>query len=256
MSLLKHKIKTKLSDNELLLAQNKEEKIVYVPKKGVGETELNSENKLDPFPYLDLKNKQRSSIFISGISGSGKSTISKLLIDGYLKLLGNKTRILLFTQTEELDPVFEEFNNEKFNFVHVCIKTDPMYSFLTPEILKNSITVFDDYENLEKNLQGFTMTLIKDILERGRKLNIQTILINHQTQNYNKTRALIFECDTYVLFPNSNKNSVKKFLLSYGDVDKKEVDSLIEEAMNQFDFLLFRKSVPRYIMTKHKVKLI
>ncbi len=30
MSILKHKIKTKLGENELLLAQNKEEKYVYM----------------------------------------------------------------------------------------------------------------------------------------------------------------------------------------------------------------------------------
>lgn len=254
MSIAKHKIKTKLADNEIILGQTKEEKIVYVAKKG-GETELNTEIELKPFPYLDLKNKQRSGIFISGISGSGKSTIAKHLIDAYLKILGKQTRIILFTQTEDLDPAFEPFSDNKL-FIHVCIKDDPMYPLLTPELLRDSIVVFDDYENLDKILQSFTLGLIKDILERGRKMNIQTILINHQTQNYNKTRALIFECDTYILFPSANRNSVKKFLLSYGDIDKKEVDNLIEEAMNPFDFLLFRKSVPRYILTRHKIKLL
>lgn len=262
MSLLKHKIKTKLSDSELILAQNKEEKIVYSPNRGAvhgvkkgGEKEFDSETDFKIFPYIDLKHKQRSGIFISGISGSGKSTIAKQLIDGYIKLLGKETRIILFTQTEELDPVFEPLSENKL-FVHVCIKNDQMYTLITPELLQNSIVTFDDYENIDKNLQLFTLTLIKDILERGRKLNIQCILINHQTQNYNKTRSLIFECDTYILFPNSNKNSVKKFLLSYADIDKKEVDELIEMAMNQFDFLLFRKSVPRYILTKNKIKLL
>jgi len=255
MSIIAHKLKTKLAENELILAQNKEEKYVYVSKKGVGEPNISSESELKPFPYIDLKHKQRSGIFISGISGSGKSTIAKQLIDNYIKLLGKDTRIILFTQTDELDPVFEPFSENKL-FVHVCIKNDPLYTSITPEILQNSVVVFDDYENLEKQLQSFTLNLIKDILERGRKMNIQTILINHQTQNYNKTRALIFECDTYILFPNSNRNSVKKFLLSYGDIDKKEVDSLIDEAMNPFDFLLFRKSVPRYIITKYKIKLL
>lgn len=255
MSILTHKIKTKLSENELILAANKEEKIVYIPKKG-GDKEMEIETEINPFPYLDLKHKQRSAIFISAPSGAGKSTIAKKLIDGYLKLLGKHTRILLFGLSSELDPAFEEFDNKAYNFVHVCIKEDEMYPLLSPELLRDSICIFDDYENLDKSLQSFTLSLIKDLLERGRKLNIQTILINHQTMNYNKTRPLIFECDTYILFPSANKNSVKKFLLSYADVDKKEVDDLIEMAMNQFDFLLFRKSVPRYILTKHKIKLI
>ena len=255
MSLTKHKLKTKLADNVLILGQTEEEKIVYVPKKG-GDKEMEFDTAIDPFPYLDLKNKQRSGIFISAPSGAGKSSIAKKLVHGYLKILGKKTRILLFTQTEEVDPAFLEYSNEKYNFVHVCIKADDMFPLLTPEVLRNSICIFDDYENLDKSLQTFTLSLIKDILERGRKLNIQCILINHQTMNYNKTRALIFECDTYILFPSANRNSVKKFLLSYADIDKKEVDNLIEEAMNPFDFLLFRKSVPRYILTKHKIKLI
>lgn len=259
MSLIKHKIKSKLGENELILGQNKEEKITYVVKKG-GDRELEFETALNPVPYLDLKHRQRSAIFISAPSGSGKSTIAKKLIEGYLKLLGKHTRILLFTQSSELDPAFEEFlsaeGNKAYNFVHVCIKEDEMFTLLTPELLRDSICIFDDYENLDKSLQSFTLTLIKDILERGRKLNIQSILINHQTMNYNKTRPLIFECDTYILFPSANKNSVKKFLLSYADIDKKEVNELIEMAMNPFDFLLFRKSVPRYILSKHKIKLL
>ena len=190
MSIAKHKIKTKIADNEIILGQTKQEKIVYVSKKG-GETELNTEIEMKPFPYLDLKNKQRSGIFISGISGSGKSTVAKNLIDAYIKILGKGIRIILFTQTQDLDPAFESFSENK-SFIHVCIKEDEMFPLLTPELLRDSIVVFDDYENLDKILQSFTLGLIKDILERGRKMNIHTILINHQTQNYNKTRALIF----------------------------------------------------------------
>ena len=223
-----------------------------------------------PIPYLSKKSKQRSAVFISGVSGSGKSTIAKQLIDGYKSILpkltdkdGNKKkyRIIFFTQSADLDHAFEEVAKKRDGtirdeFIHVVIGKDPYYGSLTPELLKNSIIIFDDYENVDKATFAFTITLIKDLLERGRKLNIQLILINHQTQNYSKTRPIIFECDSFILFPNSNPNSVKKFLLSYLDIDKKEVDELINQAMNQFDFLFIHKSVPRYVMSRNKIQLL
>ena len=254
MSLLKHK---KIPENEIPIAEDKSHKITWSIKK-TGEDNFETDNEFKPIPYLNLKNKQRSAIFISAPSGAGKSTIARQILDSYREILGKKTRVILFTQTQDLDPVFENLTEGKYkeHFIHICIKTDPMYSLLTPELLKDSILIFDDYENLDKDLQGFTMTLIKDCLERGRKMNIQMMLINHQTMNYNRTRSLIFECDTYILFPSANRNSVRKFLLSYGDIDKKEVDDLIEGSMEPFDYLLLRKSAPRYILSKHRVKLL
>lgn len=271
MSLIKSK--TTPDDNIPIAKDENNLTISWSPKKNTDGSNSGRELLVDkciPIPYLSKKSKQRSAIFISGVSGSGKSTIAKQLIDGYKSILpkltddkGNKQkyRIIFFTQSPDLDPAFQEIAHKKDGslrpeFIHVVLGKDPFYYQLTPELMKNSIIMFDDYENVDKQTFAFTLNLIKDLLERGRKLNIQLILVNHQTQNYSRTRPIIFECDSFVLFPNSNPNSVKKFLLSYLDIDKKEVDDIINQAMEQFDFLYIHKSVPRYIMSRNKIRLL
>ena len=182
-----------------------------------------------------------------------------------LKQLTKPNKIVLMTQTAEVDPVFEDLHkreqkrleewsldknpkkpNFKPYFIHVNISNDPFLFSLTPEHLKESLVIIDDYENTPKAIQTFFLRFITDLLERSRKMKTNIIIINHQSMNYNKTRPIIFECDNYVVFPFTNKNSTKNFLTSYADLDKSEIDNMIEDSSDSFNFLLFRKSYPMY----------
>ena len=260
MSIITHKLikgKSKIDDTEIPIGKDDSNIYTYSSKKG-GNNSVSSTN-ISPIPYINIKSNQRSAIYISAISGSGKSTIARQIVD-QIKLIKKPRLTILFTQSSDLDPVFEDLlkiseKSKKASFVHVCLKSDEFLLALTPETLKDSLIVFDDYENLPKDIEKFVLNLIKDLLERGRKLNINLILINHMTQNYNKTRSIIFECDTYILFPSTNQNSVKKFLLNYADLDKDQCKEMIDNSNEMFNFLLFRKTVPRYYMSKNIIKL-
>lgn len=53
----------------------------------------------DPIGYLDVKNNQRSSVFIAGPSGSGKSTIARKIAEGHRKRLRERNRYCVFTSS-------------------------------------------------------------------------------------------------------------------------------------------------------------
>lgn len=219
------------------------------------QTEYDTSNKLQHIPYLDVDKKQRSAVYISGISGSGKSTLASNLIKAYRKRLDKpKLDCIFFTTGSEKDPAF----NKLKNFHHISIRDDPLFLEIQIEHLKDSIVIFDDYTAIaDKILQAKVMNLLNDLLERSRKLNVQIIVINHQTQNYQKTRLTIFECDTYFLNPNVNEDSVRKFLKSYVTDNKYRINEMVESAQTEvFDWVVVRKSFPMYYASNHKIKLL
>ena len=236
---------------------------------------------LETIPFLDLTNPkiiQRSGVFISAPSGAGKSSIAVNLAKQYLKILKNKKvppkivydevkkrsiatkrnrRVLLFTQATELDPAFmEEFGQSEF-FHFICINgSDEGYMNMKVSDLSNSIVIFDDFIGMSKIIEVFTLTFIKNILEHSRKQDTQVIIISHQTQEYQKTKSIIFECDTYILAPFASQNSCRKFLESYGDVSKEQIATMIANSNRRFEFLIYHKSYPRYFQSKRNITLL
>lgn len=274
----------KLLKNKIPIARDKE-KYYYIEKKDIPDDEVVTEldvNDVVPIPYLDVQHNQRSAVYISAMSGSGKSTLCAKLVKEQLKLLKDeeipdkpverfdlKTRkkyiamvpqhrkIVLITVTDNLDPAFESAFGNNPNFVHIPTSTDPDYLMFTMKNFAYCTVIFDDYENKnDKVTTAFTLGLITQLLEHSRKLHTHLFLLTHVTQNFNKTKDIIFECSTFFTAPFSNKNSVKKFLKSYGDVSDEEIETMIDDSMEEYTFLSFHKSYPRYYITYDKIALL
>jgi hypothetical protein len=81
------------------------------------------------------------------------------------------------------------------------------------------------------------------------------IIINHQTMNYAATRDIIFECDSYILFPKSNANATQRFIKAYVSQDKKVLQDIANLRGNQFTSLVVHKTAPSYLMTPKWVQL-
>lgn len=229
---------------------DKKEFYISLDKK-LGTTCVINSIPIKPFPYLNQNNNQRSGIFISGISGSGKSTLASHFMNELKSIVKPKKiiRLILITGGSSDDPVFDTIKN----LIKIPAKTIDGYTDITIDNLENSIIIFDDWEALPKELLKFTQNLIKECLENGRKKNIHPIVITHQTMNYSLTRGIIFECETYCLSPSTNPNSVKKFLINYVDIDKKEAEDIVNSVSEPFEWLIIHKSLPRYYITRKKI---
>lgn len=276
LSIVKHK---KLLKDKIPIAVDVDRMYYYIEEVDGEQEAVKSVigNQFTPVPYIDFKHNGRSAILISSMSGSGKSTLACKLIKEQLKLFKNevippkevlnpktkkrvlvpqKRKIVLFTVAQSLDPAFEKAFGNNDNFIHIPT-SDPNYMQLTIQNLAYCIVVFDDFENAtDKVTNSFTLGFIKQLLEHSRKLKIHLILINHVTQNGYRTKDIIFESDTFCLFPFSNQNSVSKFLKAYGDVTKEESDQMIKNSMQAYTSLCFHKSYPRYYVTSKNIALL
>lgn len=286
MSLVIFKSKKNIPSTSILVGENKtkEEFICISNVKMKKEDKIkryeDPTNSIIPVPYLNLKDKQRSSVFISGISGTGKSTFAINLIKQYREIFLNQHKeerknyieklkkedkpvpkfeplkevpVFLFTGTSNKDPLFENLKGCEV----VNINLDPDFVRIEPEMLRHSIVVWDDFENLKsKPLKERTQFLLKQVLEIGRKLQIASIVITHQTMNYQFTRPIIYESTEFILFPATNPNSFRKFCKAYLDLESPQVEKIIEESDSPFDYLLYRKSFPRYLQRSHRIELI
>lgn len=211
---------------------------------------------VEPIPYLDLKHDQRSMVFIASISGSGKSHLAAKLVKRYREIHKDKERKLyVFTITKTVDPVFE--SDSHLAWIPLEHEEFPL---ITPEMLKDSIVLFDDWSSLtDPKLRLYVQHFIQDIAERSRKLGIDLLIIGHQLQANQQTKAVIFESDTYCLNFNTSINASMKFCSSYCDLSKDElalIKDATEDAESPFEFTTIRKSYPRMIISSKRVMLI
>ena len=272
----------------ILIAKNKEE-MIYISHgvpKGERVKEHKSSAPLSAVPYIDVKSNQRSGIYLSGTSGCGKSTLAVKLIKKIRSIRGPQDyeeeeiiaqpcpwlksgvryistvkkvkkvkRCVIMTNSgiDNPDPAFEGLAN------HTVVRfSDPEFMDIGVADLENLIVVFDDWEAIsDKRLSKHVENLVKDVLERSRKLHVDCVVINHMSQNYHKTRGIIFECDTYFLNPRANSNSTQKFLAAYTNLNKKQIQDIINyEPEKKFTWLAIRKSAPQYMIYDDMVKLI
>lgn len=214
-------------------------------------------NDIIPFPFINSKD-QRYSAFISGISGSGKSTLCARLINQIRKARNDTNkRVLLFTTSViNVDPAYKDIEN----MVIIGFDEDIFQYFLDEGAgcFHDKIIVFDDYENVaDSKLKKAVMLFLKDILERTRKQGVDVIVLNHMSQNYAATKSIIFECEEYYLNLQTNRNSSMKFLKTYMDLDKEELNDIKNyEANSRFSWSVFRKSYPSYFILGDRVKLL
>lgn len=210
--------------------------------------EIKAKN-IEPLPFL-MNDKQRVSYYISAPSGAGKSWEAARLTKELLEMDKYKDNLpVLITQNEDADPAYEDIEMYKLN-------VEDEENFTQPNTFwSNTIMVFDDFDSGDPDIVDNIRSLLKIVLERGRKLNIAAIVCTHQTQNYNASRDVIFECSSYCLFPSANRNSVLKFAKAYLDMDKKQLDQFKKD-MGSNRMITIHKAVPRYYITKNLIKLL
>lgn len=201
-----------------------------------------------------ILSNQRFSAYVSGASGSGKS----VAIADMLRMLKKdpKTRhkpIYLFSAvTEFSDPAYAGLDIK-----HVGYEKKELLLQLTVDHLKESITLWDDYnQSQDEEVNKYMLRLLTNVLELGRKMEIDAIVVNHNTRDFGKTRAVIFECDTYVLFPATNRNASLKFLREYGDMSKLELEWVRTLDEGRFTRLVIRKAIPRLAMSRQRIIIL
>tara|TARA_R110002072_G_scaffold67816_5_gene165884 strand:+ start:1408 stop:2157 length:750 start_codon:yes stop_codon:yes gene_type:complete len=218
---------------------------IYV-KDGPGPATFDSSG-LQLIPYT-LKG-QRVAVYIVGAAGSGKS----VWIANAIKTLPKK-KTLLFTTASELDPAFDEERVHMVDYMNDPAALNDFYI----EALQDTICIFDDFDNSTNPQVNTKMqSIIRTVLENGRKLNIDVFVVSHNPRDYNRTRTLILECSTFVVFPQTNRAASLRFLKEYFDDDKRFLESIKRLSDGgRFTWVALHKSVPRYMVSEKSARLL
>lgn len=188
---------------------------------------------------------QRHVIYISGMSGSGKSTwIGNYMLE--YNIMYPKNEIFVFSRLSE-EKAFEKVKNLK----RITLDDDFLDANdedpFTSEDFKNTLVIFDDVDTLhDEKIKKIVINLRDDLLETGRRYNINMCITNHIILNYNKTRTLINEATHYVFFKGVNKMMLTRFLKEYIGISSK--DDLNKIFTLPSRWTLISKTYPSYIM--------
>jgi len=196
------------------------------------------------FQMMPDKTLERQIIYITGVSGSGKSTCTRKFVKEYKKIF-KENEVYLFsclTSDESLD----EVKPKRFR-IEDDLVTDP----IKPEELSNSLVIFDDIDTIaNKKIKEAVYQLLNEVLQIGRHHKISAIITNHLPTNFNWTRIILNESHIVVYFPSFATNKVKYLLENYVDLEKKEIRKF--KRMNTRWVALF-KHAPRIFLSEHEI---
>lgn len=198
------------------------------------------------FPIIEPN--YRLAIF--GLSGSGKSYFASTFLK-YNKPINNGM-ILLFS------PVNDDTSIKQKNVVHIHLETfeeEFEKPFELEDIPPYSVCIFDDCDTYNKSYRGLYTELRNTLLERGRHLNISTIIVQHQAQAgaRNRSDIVLRECQYYCIFPKYNVRDSQNLLKNYTSI----TNDKIKEIMNlNSRWCFIKKSVPSYYIGEHEIGLI
>lgn len=191
------------------------------------------------------KNSAREILYITGASGSGKSTYTLNYIKQYKKK-HSKNEIWLFSALTE-DETIDKIKPKRI-IIDDRLITEP----IDLEDLKDSICIFDDIDVIKnKDHRAAVYDTLNAILETGRHFNISCIITNHLPTAGKDTRRVINECHSVTYFPQAGApGQMKRLLQDYLGLDNKTLKDI--RKMNTRWATIF-KNFPMCIMTEKKV---
>ena len=238
----------KLTENPIAII-NDDEYIHIVDKKksrsmGEQEIEFDKDIELVPFP----KNESQR-LYVSGPTGSGKSTYCSKYIKNYLRLPCNKNnRFFIFSDVETDDIL------DKLKPIRVRLD-EQLKDPIEPSVLKDSIILFDDIDSTpNKQVKKCVETLRDGLMTRGRHENITTLCTSHLMTNYRETRVVLNEASHITFFPRcGNSYAIDLVLKKYCGLSKEQT----EKAMNlDSRWVTICKVYPMYVLYSHGVYLL
>lgn len=207
--------------------------------------------------YIPVRRKnQRCCYYVSGNSGSGKST----WIAECLKKLIRKSpekETWLFSSIEDYDPVYMRngepmLHKVKYDkgFLHKIRPTDLVTKVNGKS--KGCIAVFDDYDGNEAGKQ--LQPLLVQCLREGRKLGQDIFMVSHNARDFLRTRDAICQATTFVTFPAQNRIAMLNLAGAYWDMDKEQIKKHMSELhiTTPFYFLAHNR-YPKTIVTSDRV---
>ena len=187
----------------------------------IEEFKCNPKQTLQQLPDVS---KERTILYVTGASGSGKSYYVKNFADQYRKLYP-KRPIYVFSALADDTGSLDKIKKLQRVKIH-----DP--EFLAEQIstdeFKESLCIFDDCEAIgNKTLRKKVWEIQNGILTTGRHHSISCAVCTHTATNGNETKLILNEAHSVTIFPTGlGGRSLKYLLEGYFGLDKNQIRKL------------------------------
>lgn len=208
---------------------------------------------LRPLPHItdsseDAKD-QNDRIFISGASGSGKTTWIRRYVKKYHKLYPNN-RVFLFAgkpKDKKLDDL---------DYIKRVLLDDTIYKTkLDLDAFRDSVVIFDDTDAIyDPKMCEAVRRIRNNLLENARSYGTSVIAVSHTLCNFNKTMPLHNECNKFVLFPRMGSHQVERFLKVYASQSPENVKKIM--ATPSLWIVLNKSTYPYTVISEHDIFIL
>ena len=207
-------------------------------------TNLHIDGKFQQVPNPDT---EREILYITGASGSGKSTYTANYLKLYKKI-HPKNPIYCFSALKE-DESLDVIKPKRIE-IDDSLVSDP----IPIEELQGSCCIFDDIDVISnKKQRDAVYSILNQCLEVGRHWKISVVITNHLATSGKDTRRVLNECMSVTYFPFSGSNvGTKRLLEDYLGLDKKTI-KMIKDKKSRWCTVF--KNYPQVIMTDKDIWL-
>lgn len=194
----------------------------------------------------EISDADRTTVNVSGFSGSGKSTWVCNFGLEYLKAWPDADVFLLSGiagADESLARLFAKVKRKRRKSVS---SDDSDESVVEPgrinlaeayadggslsysDFPKRSLLIFDDIESIQdKTIREGCYKTLNDCLTMGRHNLLSVVSVSHVAMNFSKTKTILQESQYLCVFPKgTSPNNLERLLVSYGGLDKKQVEQV------------------------------
>ena len=190
---------------------------------------------------------EREILYITGASGSGKSTYTRKYCEQYRKKYPDR-EIYLFSsllEDESLDPVHPK---------RIKIDDSLVDEPIEAEQLSECLVIFDDIDVLsDKKQREAVMKIANQVLEIGRHFKTTAIFTNHLPTNRGDTRRVLNESHSVIYFPHSGTAmGTKRLLECYVGLDPDQMKAIRKKPTR---WACIFKNYPMVIMTERSIEL-
>ena len=205
---------------------------------------ISNDSKFCPVPNTK---SEREILYITGCSGSGKSTFTRMYLEQYKKKYKNR-EIYMFSSLKE-DSSLDSIKPKRF-IIDESLYTDP----IKIEDLKDSVVIYDDIDVISnKKIKDAVYDNLNQALEIGRHFGLTIVVTNHLPTNGIYTRRILNEASLIVYFPQSAGGKIKYLLSVYLDIDKKQI-KYWKQCHTRW--VCIGKNYKQYYITEHEVSVL
>jgi hypothetical protein len=208
------------AENDKKRSKKQDNKFLYVDDKAKNSIDSYECDYNETIQQIPDKETERSILYITGPSGSGKSYYTRNYILEYKKMFP-KNNIYVFSSLDSDETLDKIPKIKRVKFTDKFL----LFDFKITDF-KNSMIVFDDIDaETSKVRKAKIYGILNMVLNTGRHERVSVVYTSHLSCAGNETKLILSECHSVTVFVKNMGNRSLKYLMdSYFGLDKHQIN--------------------------------